>query len=93
MTEGESAVTAADVAKWMADTYHAEGRLDQWAAVDHIVEEFGDQFLYQNNSGGQPIDKKVLRAFRALTPDAGWSRRFKMWEPRRDGDEPGRMQY
>jgi hypothetical protein len=42
----------AAVARWMAERVERDGYLEQAEAVDLIDERFGEDFTYQNDSGG-----------------------------------------
>ncbi len=85
--------TAKDVAQHMLDAFNkADGYLDQSDAVAMIEERFGAEFLYEESEGGRSISKKVLGAFRDLTPDVVYLRTSKAWRRREEGDEEGRQQ-
>lgn len=55
---------AKEVAEWMKDELDSSGYLSQASAVVDIMEKFGGDFCYQNDSGNLAIDKKVLREFK-----------------------------
>ena len=81
------------VARWMADKVVHDGFLDQQDAVDAIERGFGEEFVYQNDSGGWSIRRNVLQAFRTLTEDTVvWDTSDKAWRTRCDDDGPGRQQ-
>ena len=84
--------TAADVAKWMLQEVQS-GSLYQEHAVVDIEQKFGEQFVYQNDSGGWSISRAVLKEFRKLTEKkVDWSRSEKAWFLRDPGDtSEGRM--
>ena len=66
--------------------------LDQELVVYHLAEHAPD-LTYYNDEGGLAIDKRVLEAFRKITPDVVWSRSERHWRAREPYDVPGkRMQ-
>ncbi|WP_373890124.1 hypothetical protein [Massilia sp. DJPM01] len=72
--------TAKDVANWMFDQLTATRYLEQASAVWNIEKKFGKDFVYDNDSGNQAIDKKVLAEFRKLTDGkAVWERGERAW--------------
>lgn len=82
-----------DVALWMKDKVDSVGVLDQDFAVYQIKRQFGDAFVYQNESGNLAINKSVLRKFKKLTEaDVVWSRGDKAWRKRHKFDSAGRQQ-
>ncbi|MEU5554296.1 hypothetical protein ABZ738_31445 [Micromonospora sp. NPDC047793] len=88
-----SAVTTEIVATWMARQVQTKGALHQDDAVEVILREFGDEFVYDNDNGNLAIARPVLRAFRNLTNGSiVWDREHRMWRPREPGDAPGRQQ-
>jgi hypothetical protein len=70
-----------------------EDVLYQEVIVQEIQDEFGDDFVYDNESGNLAIKPEVLEEFRVLTPDVVWLRSERCWRAREDGDEPGRSQH
>jgi len=73
-------VTARDVADWMFSELEQAKYLEQGAAVSQIAKTFGDQFVYQNESGNLAINKKVLAEFKRITVGkAVWDRSDKGW--------------
>ncbi|MFI7157269.1 DUF6953 family protein [Micromonospora chalcea] len=87
------AVTTATVATWMARQVRTNGVLYQDDAVEVILREFGDAFVYDNENGNIAIARPVLRAFRNLTNGSVvWDREHRMWRPREPSDAPGRQQ-
>ena len=86
--------TAEDVARWMLEEVSSKGYLEQEAAFFEIETRFGEGFTYMNESGGNSIDKKVLRAFNKISGDeVVWARVSRYWRPRQAGDGPSRAQY
>jgi hypothetical protein len=86
--------TAKVVAKWMADEIDKNDILYQQVAVYQIEEQFGRQFVYNNERGASAIDKNVLHEFRMLTEDTVvWERGERSWRKRQRYDEPGRRQH
>ncbi len=86
-------VKAADVAAWMQAELEAHNGLYQDDAVSQIEDEFGPDFVYDNDNGNRAISKAVLAAFRKLTGDTVvWERSDRYWRFRQAGDEEGRQQ-
>ena len=84
--------TRADVANWLLAKLSAERVLYQDVAVDGIEQEFGVDFVYDNEHGNRAIDRQVLAEFRKLTPDdVVWDRSEKAWRFREQYDAPGRQ--
>lgn len=71
---------------WMLDELDRHQQLDQLDAVMGIARRFGSEFLYENRNGRPAIDKRVLRAFRAVS-DATviWDRADFCWRKREPG--------
>jgi Family of unknown function (DUF6953) len=70
----------ADVAQWMLDKVMQEGSLSQSDAVYHIEQEFGPEFVYENDNGNPAISPKVLSIWRQISKDkAEWVNRGKIW--------------
>lgn len=85
--------TAKDVARFMLSELKREKYLYQEQVVFDIQEQFGDEFVYDNENGNPAISKEVLKEFRALTEDRViWERGERMWRFRESYDETGRMQ-
>jgi len=69
------------------------GWLYQDEAVEQIRNRFGDDFVYKNESGGQTIDKRVLKAFLKLTEsEVVWESSERAWRHRTPDALPGRRQ-
>jgi hypothetical protein len=68
----------------------SHGYLEHQYIIYEIESRFGDDFVYQNENGNLAIRKQVLAEFRALTPEAVWSRSEKAWRTRQSGDDPNR---
>lgn len=84
--------TAADVARWMADTVTKDRVLYQWSAVVDIEKKFGGEFTYQNENGNPAISRAVLKAFRQLTENTVvWERGERCWRLEKP-DTPGKRQ-
>ena len=67
--------------------------LSQEVAVFEIEKRFGSEFVYVNDSGGQSIDRAVLKEFKKLTSGkVVWERGEKMWRRREPHDLSGRQQ-
>jgi hypothetical protein len=81
---------ANDVADWMASEVEVEGFLYRDSAVAHIADEFGDEFVYKDESGNPEIAEAVLTAFYKLTQGTVyWDRWDKCWRQRQTDDAPG----
>lgn len=82
------------VARWMLDQVEREGELYQETAVYDLERQFGEDFVYENESGNPAIDKRVLKAFRKISEESVvWERGERRWRMREETDEPGRRQY
>lgn len=82
--------TARDVASFMLGRLNEEGGvLYQADIVSEIRERYGNQFVYDNESGNPAIDRKVLTEFRKLTEGkVVWSRGEQYWRFREGYDDP-----
>lgn len=88
-----SDVTPQVIAEWMLTRLEETGQLDQADAVAEIADRFGEHFTYENENGNPAIDKRVLRAWNALTGNTVvWDRWEFCWRKRQPGDTPGRKQ-
>lgn len=84
-------MTPTDAAKWMVQELEHVKWLDQ----DHVAAHLSDAapgLVYINDNGNYGIDKRVLSAFKAMTPDVVWSRSERHWRKREDCDEPGKRE-
>ena len=85
--------TPREVADWMLEQLKRDDTLHQESAVGDIEDEFGDEFVYENENGNLAISKPVLAEFRKLTGRTViWSRSERLWRFRERHDEPGRQQ-
>jgi hypothetical protein len=84
--------TAADIAVFMKKRLREEELLYQEVVVYEIQEQFGDDFVYDNENGNLAIKADVLEEFKKITPDVIWMRSERCWRAREDGDDPGRSQ-
>ncbi|KJE37142.1 hypothetical protein UF64_00160 [Thalassospira sp. HJ] len=85
--------TTKDVAEWLHKQVKQGDYLYHDVAVSDIESKFGSDFIYDNEGGGQSIDKGVLKEFNAISKtDVVWLRSEKAWRLREKGDQPGRMQ-
>jgi hypothetical protein len=76
------------VAERLRDEFEQRGHLYQETAVRLIKDEFGGDYIYKNENGNPAIDRRVLRAFRALTEDtAAWDRWDKSWQRKSAGQQ------
>jgi len=84
--------TTADIAVWMLEQVKREGILYQADAAYEIEENFGTEFVYDNDSGGVSIQRDVLDVFRSISEEiVVWERPEKAWRLREAGDGPGRL--
>lgn len=81
------------IAERLAEIFHRDDVLQHEHAVSVLEQEFGGRFLTTNEQGNPAIEKRVLDAFRVITPTAVWSRSQRFWRIREDGDGPSRMVY
>ncbi|MBD0379282.1 DUF6953 family protein [Paenibacillus sedimenti] len=73
-------ITAEEVAEWMFQELKSAGILYQKDAVDYIVNNFGESFIYVNENGNQAIGKDVKKAFKKLHGGrAAWERDGFFW--------------
>lgn len=86
--------TASEVAAWMLEQIKTKKELYQDEAFHEIERSFGKSFAYQNDVGSNVISPSVLKRFNQISKDdVVWSRSYKHWRLREQGDEPGRMQH
>ena len=84
--------TPIDVAEYMVQCLQADGTLYQETVVSEIADRFGDEFVYQNESGNPAITQAVLKEFRRLTEgQVVWARTSRYWRWREERDGPQRM--
>lgn len=81
-------LTPRNVAQWMLQELHRrDGWLQQRDTVRGIVEQFGEEFTYQNRHGHPAISPDVLKEFRKLSRDeVVWSRSRQLWRRRQGRD-------
>jgi hypothetical protein len=81
--------TPEDVAKWMLSEIEEQRELLQADAVSDIQNNFGDEFVYENENGNMAIAKNVLSTFKKLTKEKiVWERGAKYWRFREKYDDP-----
>jgi hypothetical protein len=86
--------TNSDVAQWMLNEVLEKDYLEQGAVVYVILEKFGNDFVYQNNSGNLAIQKSVLSEFNKISAEnVVWLTNEKAWCLRKEHHKPGRQQY
>jgi len=84
-------MTHAEVAEWMLAEFKKRNELYQEDAVYEIEKRFGNDFVYENESGNTVIDKKVLKEFRKLTEGMlMWEPGDRYWRLREKGDPVGK---
>lgn len=73
-------VSVNDVAEWMLHEVKFAGILYQQDAVNHILSNFGEEFIYVNENGNQSISKEVKKIFKKLhRGKAAWDRDGFFW--------------
>ncbi|WP_442601963.1 DUF6953 family protein [Paenibacillus sp. KN14-4R] len=74
------AYAANDVAQWMLEQVKSAGILYQTDAVNYIITNFGESFIYVNDNGNQAIDKEVKKIFKKMHGGrAAWERDGFFW--------------
>jgi hypothetical protein len=69
-----------DVAEWMLNQLKFAGILHQSEAVDYILANFGETFIYVNENGHPSIAKEVKKIFKKLHAGrAAWDRDGFFW--------------
>jgi hypothetical protein len=72
--------SANEVAEWMLKEVKSSGILYQKDAVDYIMKNFGESFIYVNENGNQAISKEVKKIFKKLhRGKAAWERDGFFW--------------
>ncbi len=80
---------AKEVAAWMKQELDSSGYLSQASAVVDIMEKFGGNFYYQNDSGNLAIDKEVLKEFKKIKGEqVDWDKYDKAWRARPSSTSP-----
>lgn len=59
-------VTAQEVADWMVKEIRSTGTLYQADAIEYVMTQFGEQFVFVNENGNTSLSKEVKKAFRKL---------------------------
>lgn len=84
--------TLGDVAEWMVKRLNEDELLYQEVVVYEIQDQFGEDFVYENENGNLAISRKVLSEFRKRTEkDVVWERGERLWRRRADYDPEGRQ--
>jgi uncharacterized protein DUF6953 len=79
--------TTDDVAQWMRCRFEAgAGYLDRIEAAEEMDGLFGEPFVRTTNNGTVVISRRILGAFRRLTPDAVLDRSERAWRRRDESD-------
>ena len=82
-----------EIAKWMLCKIEEEYYIYQEDIVYQIEEEFGEDYVYENENCNLSISKDVLKEFRKISEDTVvWERGEKMWRKREDYDPQGKRQ-
>jgi hypothetical protein len=80
--------THTDVAIWMKEEIGQRGFLAQADAVEDILAQFGQEFLYEKETGSVGISWQVMDDFRELTEGViVWDGRRKGWRLRESSDD------
>jgi hypothetical protein len=79
-------------AEWMLSQYVEDGYLYQETAASKFLSRDNETLAHFDANGNLCLSKKVLDAFKALTPDAVYERRDKFWRPRVETDDATRIQ-
>ncbi|WP_128099938.1 hypothetical protein [Paenibacillus sp. DCT19] len=58
--------TAQEVAEWMVQEIKFTGTLRQEVAIAYVKSNFGEEFVFVNESGNASLAKEVKKAFRKL---------------------------
>lgn len=81
----------AEVANWMLTQLHLDGCIYQDDVVDRLTKSNAEELLRENSDGNPVLGRRVLDAFKALTPhDVVWVKPGRYWRWRVPEDEPGR---
>lgn len=68
------------IAEWMFNEVKSAGILYQTDAVNYIINNFGETFIYVNENGNQAISKDVKKEFKKLHAGrAVWERDAFFW--------------
>jgi hypothetical protein len=82
---------AATASSWMKAQLDKDGCLYQDDIVDYLVKSGADPLLRENSDGNLVLERKLLSAFKKLTPEnVVWVKPDKYWRFRVPEDEPGR---
>ena len=70
-----------EVAQFMLNKLQENNSLYQYDAVHDIENIYGNEFVYENESGNMAIAKKVLNAFSKLKKEHNieWDKSEKAW--------------
>jgi hypothetical protein len=72
--------TTNEIAEWMLNEVKSAGILYQTAAIEHIVSNYGETFIYINENGNKSIAKDIKKAFKKLHGGrAAWERDGFFW--------------
>lgn len=86
-------LTETDAAYWLKEHAELPFGISQEDAVSGIQEKFGEDFLFENDSGNLAISRVVLQIFRSLTQETVvWDKSERSWRPREQIDMAGRQQ-
>ena len=79
--------TAKDIAQWMFDHFQNHHHLYQESVVYKIKNQFGPDFVYNNQNGNLAIGKDVLREFKKISEGkVVWERGSKAWRRLRSNE-------
>lgn len=84
-------MTPEEAAEWMRAELERIHFLNQ-ETVAYRLQQVAPELIYINENGNLGIDRRVLSAFNAGTPDVVWSRSERHWRKRANYDVPGKRQ-
>ncbi|MEX2460107.1 MAG: hypothetical protein WD469_02190 [Paenibacillaceae bacterium] len=71
---------AKEIAEWMLNEVKSAGILHQTTVIEHIINNYGEDFIYVNENGNKSIAKDVKKAFKKLHGGrAAWERDGFFW--------------
>lgn len=68
------------IAEWMVNEIKFRGILRQEEAIEHVRENFGEEYVIVNENGNASLSKEVKKAFRKLHGGrVAWDRDGFFW--------------
>jgi hypothetical protein len=72
--------SATEIAEWMLEKVKFAGILYQTDAVNHILANYGESFIYVNENGNTSISKEVKKIFKKMHGGrVAWDRDGFFW--------------